>query len=166
MKKIGIFYGTTTGTTAEVAKEIAKALDVKPENVMDVAKTAPSAVGDFDALILGASTWGSGDMQGDMAEFIDGLEMVDLRGKDVALFGVGDEQMSDTFCNAVGEMYYRLRNTGANFVARYNVDGLEFRHSEAMVGDLAVGLLVDTTNHPEITARRINEWCELIRREI
>ncbi len=166
MKKIGIFYGTTTGTTAEVAREIAKALNVKPEDVKDVAKTAPSAVGDYDVLILGASTWGAGDMQGDMAEFLDGLESVDLRGKDVAFFGVGDEQMSDTFCNAVGEMYYRLRNTGANFIARYNVDGLEFRHSEAMVGDLAVGLLVDTTNHPEITGRRINEWCELISREI
>ncbi len=166
MKKIGIFYGTTTGNTAEVAQEIAKVLNVKADDVKDVAKTAPSAVGDYDVIILGSSTWGDGDMQGDMAEFMDGLEMVDLRGKDVALFGVGDEQMKDTFCNAVGEMYYKLRNTGANFIAKYNVDGLEFNHSEAMVGDLAVGLLVDTTNHPEITARRINEWCELISREI
>lgn len=166
MKKIGIFYGSTTGTTAGIAQEIAKALNVNANDVKDVANTAPSAIGDYDVLILGTSTWGSGDMQGDMAEFLDGLEMVDLRGKDVALFGAGDEQMSDTFCNAVGEMYYKLRNTGANFIAKYNVDGMEFHHSEAMVGDLAVGLLVDTVNHPEETSRRINEWCELISREI
>lgn len=166
MKKIGIFYGTTTGNTAEVASEIAKALNVKNEDVKDVAKTAPSAVGDYDVLILGTSTWGAGDMQGDMAEFMDGLEMVDLRGKDVAFFGLGDEQMTDTFCNAVGEMYHKLHNTGANFIGKYNVDGLEFKHSDAMVGDLAVGLLVDNVNHPEITSHRINKWCELISKEI
>lgn len=58
MKKIGIFYGSTTGTTQEVAQQIADCLGVDETDVHDVASTSPSAVGDYDVLIIGASTWG------------------------------------------------------------------------------------------------------------
>ena len=44
MKKIGIFYGTTTGTTLGVAEAIARELNVNPQDVRDVAQSAPSAV--------------------------------------------------------------------------------------------------------------------------
>ena len=44
MKKIGIFYGTTTGSTLEVAEMIARELNVNPQDVHDVARTAPSDV--------------------------------------------------------------------------------------------------------------------------
>ena len=42
MKKIGIFYGSSTGVTAEVAQEIAKKLGVADADVHNVAKSAPS----------------------------------------------------------------------------------------------------------------------------
>ncbi len=166
MKKTGIFYGSTTGTTAEVAKMIAKAMNVADTSVYNVADTAPSKVGEYDVLVLGASTYGSGDLQEDMAEFLDGLEALDLRGKDVAVFGCGDESMTDTFCNAVGEIFHRLRNTGANFVGEFNTDGLHFNHSEAVRGGQSVGLLIDMVNHPELTSRKINDWVEEIKKEI
>ena len=38
MKKIGIFYGSTTGTTESVARIIAKKLGVSDENVHDASK--------------------------------------------------------------------------------------------------------------------------------
>lgn len=113
MKKIGIFYGTTTGSTLEVAEMIARELNVNPQDVHDVARTAPSDVADYDVIILGASTWGAGDLQEDMAGFLDGLQSLDLEGKEVAIFGCGDESMADTFCNSVGEIYHRLHNTKA-----------------------------------------------------
>ena len=61
MKKIGIFYGSTTGTTKDVAKKIGEQLGVKPEDIHDVASAAPSMVGDYDVIIIGASTWGDGE---------------------------------------------------------------------------------------------------------
>lgn len=61
---------STIGTTLEVAQEIAKCLDVKPEDVHDVASVSPSSVAGYDMVILGASTWGAGDLQEDMATFI------------------------------------------------------------------------------------------------
>ena len=59
----------------------------------------------YDVLIFGCSTWGDGDMQEDMHDFLDGVAAMDLKGKKIALFGCGDDTMSETFCNGVGEMY-------------------------------------------------------------
>ena len=44
MRKTGIFYGSATGTTANVAKRIASLLGVAGNDVHDVADTAPSKV--------------------------------------------------------------------------------------------------------------------------
>ena len=41
MKKIGIFYGSATGTTEKVARRIAALLSVPDEDIHDVGATAP-----------------------------------------------------------------------------------------------------------------------------
>lgn len=167
MKKIGIFYGSTTGTTKKIAGDIARVLGVGEEDVHDVASASPSEVGKYDILVLGTSTWGSGELQDDWYDFIAGLSVLDLRGKKVALFGCGDETMSDTFCSAVGEIHDRLKDTGAEFIAPYNVVGYHFDHSDAIPeNDVeAEGLLLDEVNHPELTAARIAGWATLIHNE-
>lgn len=166
MKKIGIFYGSTTGTTAEVAGEIAKRLGVDSKDVRNVAEAAPSQVASYDVLILGASTWGAGDLQEDMATFLDGLSALDLRDKMVAIFGCGDEMMSDTFCNSVGEIYHRLHDTHAEFIAPFENDPYKYNHSDSDVKGMIVGLCIDNTNHPEETPARLDAWCEEIKQEI
>lgn len=158
MKKFGIFYGSTTGVMADVAKRIAEKLGVSADNVHDVASTAPSAVGDYENLIFGTSTWGSGEEQEDWLDFLNGLDVVDLRGKRIALVGVGDETMSDTFCSGVGEIYNRLKNSGAYFIGSYPADAYHFNHSEAIVDGKPVGLLLDEVNHPDLTDGRIDGW--------
>lgn len=166
MKKIGIFYGSTTGTTEKIARGIAKRLGVEDKDIHDVAETAPSAVGDYDLLILGASTWGAGDLQEDMATFIDGLKAIDLRQTEVALFGCGDENMAETFCNGVGEMYHRLHDTHAEFIAPFENDPYKYNHSDSDVKGMIVGLCIDQANHPELTDARLDAWCEAIKQEI
>lgn len=166
MKKIGIFYGTTTGNTALVAKKIAKELGVSDEDVKNVASAAPSDLGDYEAVLLGCSTWGDGDMQGDMHDFIDGASTLMLRGKKIAYFGCGDDSMSDTFCNGVGEMYRRMAATEAQPIGIYNTYGFEFNHTGAEVDGKIVGLLIDNTNHEDLTDTKIKEWCEELKGEI
>ena len=75
MKKIGIFYGSSTGNTEEVAFRLAKMLNVNDSDVHDVAHSAPSDLGKYDLLLLGSSTWGNGDLQDDWYDFIDGAEI-------------------------------------------------------------------------------------------
>ena len=95
--KTGIFYGSATGTTAQIAEKIGKLLNVDSADIHDVANTAPSEVGKYDVLIMGSSTWGDGELEDDWYDFIAGVEALDLKGKKVALFGCGDESMTDTF---------------------------------------------------------------------
>ncbi len=109
MKNIGIFYGSATGTTAEVAKKIGELLGVSPDDIHNVADTAPSVLGQYGTLVLGSSTWGNGELEDDWFDFIDGAQALDLKGHKIALFGCGDETMSDTFCNAVGILYDKLK---------------------------------------------------------
>ena len=166
MKKIGIFYGSTTGSTGEIARKIASQLGVADTDIYDVADAAPSDTAPYDVLILGASTWGDGDLQADMATFLDGLQALDLSNKEVAIFGLGDESMADTFCNSVGEIYFKLHDAHPMFIAPFNMDGYSYSHSKADVKGMIVGLCLDEINHPESIDVRIEEWCDAIKQEI
>ncbi|MEG2218194.1 MAG: flavodoxin [Muribaculaceae bacterium] len=164
MNKIGLFYGSSTGVTENVALRLAELIgDV---DVYDVAKTKPSIVEDYDVLLLGSSTWGSGDLQDDWYDFIIGLEVLNLKGKKIAIFGCGDETMSDTFCGAVGVIYERLQNTGATFIAPYEATEYTFDESPAYIDGRYVGLLLDEVNHADLTDNRLKGWLENIRKEI
>lgn len=164
MKKIGIFYGSATGTTEKVARRIAALLSVPDEGIHDVGATAPSAIAPYDILVMGSSTWGSGEMETDWYDFTDALEVLDLKGKKAALFGCGDQTMEDTFCSGVGELYDRLRPTGIEFIAPYDTIGYSFEHSKAVPENAvdAVGLLLDEVNLPELTETRLRGWTALV----
>lgn len=56
MKKTGVFYGSTTGTTESVARMIANKLGISSGDVYDVSKLTADVAGSYEALILGTST--------------------------------------------------------------------------------------------------------------
>lgn len=165
MKKTGIFYASATGTTADIARRIAKALGVADADIHDVADTAPDRFGEYDTIIIGSSTYGSGDLEDDMADFLDGASALALKGMKIAVFGCGDETMSDTFCNAVGTIYKRLEGTGATMIGEFPPTGYTFEASSAADGATMVGLVIDEVNHPELTDKRIAQWLEQISKE-
>lgn len=166
MKRTGIFYGTSTGNTREVAEMIASRLGVKDSDVHDVASVAPSELGNYDVIILGSPTYGSGELQDDWYDFITGAEQLDLKGKTVAVFGCGDENMSDTFCDAVGIIYDRMGKTGARFTGEYNAACYHYGETGAEIDGKIIGLLIDNVNHADITAERVNGWCDQLKNEL
>lgn len=165
MKKTGIFYGSETGTTKDVAMRIAKLLGVGVTDVHDVADTAPSTLGDYELCVVGSSTWGSGELEQDWYDFLAGAKVFDLKGHTIAIFGCGDESMSDTFCDAVGEIYDEMQGTGARFIGAFNAEGYDFEQSKAKKGDSYVGLLLDEVNHPELTDARLKDWIAKVQSE-
>ena len=156
MEKIGIFYGSTTGITESVAYRLAELMHVKKEDIHDVARSKPSEIRQYELLLLGSSTWGSGDLQDDWYDFLDGIETLDLKDKTIALFGCGDQSMSDTFCNAVGTIYHRLQKTGATFYGAFEAGDYTFDKSTAFINGKFIGLLIDDVNEPEKTENRLN----------
>ncbi len=73
MNKIGVFYGSTTGTTEDLARRIAEKLDVPSAHVFDVSKLTEALVNEYDVLVLGSSTWGAGELQDD---WYDGVKVL------------------------------------------------------------------------------------------
>ena len=74
MKTIGIFYGSSTGTTEGIAKRIAEKLGVEDKDIHDVYNASPADVAPYEILLLGCSTWGAGDLQDDWDSYLGKLK--------------------------------------------------------------------------------------------
>ena len=152
MNKIGVFYGSTTGTTEDLARRIAEKLDVPSAHIYDV---------------LGSSTWGAGELQDDWYDGIKVLKKCDLSHKYVALFGCGDsDSYSDTFCDAIGILYEELKDTRCKFCGAVDTAGYTFDSSIAVVNGKFVGLPLDEVNEDGQTDERISAWVEQVKQEI
>ena len=159
MKSIGIFYGSSTGTTSDLAQKIASALGVDSANVMDVANADAAAAAKYDVLLLGSSTWGLGDLQDDWESFLPKLKGENLSGKKVGLFGCGDaSSYSDTFCAALGTIKAELANTGCTFIGAYPAEGYNYDETTAEENGQLIGLCVDDANESDQIEARIECW--------
>ncbi len=168
MKKIGIFYGSTTGTTESVARLIAEKLGVNASSdVYDVGKMTADLAGSYEALILGTSTWGDGELQDDWYDGIKVLKGLNLAGKIVALFGCGDsESYPDTFCDGMGIIYENLKESGCHFVGAVPDAGYTYSSSVAVIDGKFVGLAVDEMNESDKTDKRVTEWTDMLKADL
>lgn len=161
---IGIFYGSTTGNTENAANEIASVLGVDSANVFNVGQASADDVDAFDTLLLGSSTWGSGDLQDDWYDFLDALKEKDLSGKKVGLFGCGDSaSYPDTFCGALNDIYEALQGTGCTFVGAYEPKDYEVTDSPVCQDGKFVGLAIDEADDEDKNNERLQAWCELVK---
>lgn len=162
--KIGIFYGTTTGNTENAAHLICALIaGSRVTPVEDAVRTDLEAC---DLLVLGASTWGLGDLQDDWADSLASLSCANLKGKKVALFGLGDqESYPGTFVDGIKDLHDAAIEAGATIVGLCSGDGYDFQDSTAFVDDQFLGLPLDEENQSELTEERIQTWVDQILRE-
>ncbi|XP_022778812.1 uncharacterized protein LOC111320409, partial [Stylophora pistillata] len=162
MAKVGLFFGSDGGNTKDIAEKIAESLgDV---DLFDVSDASVDEFGNYSSIILGTSTWGDGDLQSDWEDFIDELDEVDLNGKTVAVFGLGDQEgYADTFCNAMRAVHDKAVERGAKIVGSWANEGYEFEESESVVDGKFVGLALDEDNQDDLTDERIEAWTSQIK---
>jgi len=161
MKKTVIVYGSTTGTCENLAGQIAERLGVV--DIISAASFDQSVIDAADNLILGTSTWGSGELQDDWYDAVNTLKSADLSGKTVALFGCGDSQSyPDTFCGGMADLYHAAREAGAKIIGTVAADGYSFEESSAVVDGRFVGLALDEDNESGKSAERIAAWADSI----
>jgi len=161
MKKTVIIYGSTTGTCEGLASQIAEKLGVS--EVVSAASLDSSVIDGAENLILGTSTWGSGELQDDWLDALETLKSANLAGKTVALFGCGDSlSYPDTFCGGMSELYNAAKEAGAKIVGAVSTDGYNYIDSASVVDGQFVGLALDEDNESDKTADRISAWADSI----
>lgn len=161
MKKTIVIYGSSTGTCEGIAQTIARKLGVKALSVINL---TADVINENDNLLLGTSSWGSGEMQDDWYDGVKVLAETGLSGKTVALFGCGDsDSNSDTFCGGMSELYKAAKEVGANILEGVSADDYTFDESESVVDGKFVGLALDNMNEEDKTEKRINAWLEKIK---
>lgn len=162
MTPIGLFYGSDTGFTELVADLIRDEFStIAPDliSVHDIGITPVEMLLDYDYLIIGCPTWDIGQLQDDWDARYLQLDDLDLAGKQVAIFGLGDQfGYPDSFCDAIGILGRKFRERGATLAGFTPTAGFEFSYSEGVQDGMFMGLALDDENESEKTPARITEW--------
>ena len=138
----GIFFGSDTGNTENIAKMIQKQLGKDVADVHDIAKSSKEDLEAYDILLLGIPTWYYGEAQCDWDDFFPTLEEIDFNGKLVALFGCGDqEDYAEYFCDALGTIRDIIEPRGATIVGHWPTAGYHFEASKGLATILDLLLL-------------------------
>ncbi|MBF9001593.1 MULTISPECIES: flavodoxin FldB [Vibrio] len=163
--KIGLFYGSTTCYTEMAAEKMRAILGEDLVDIYNVKESPLTLMNDYDFLILGISTWDFGEIQEDWNDIWDQISGVDLTGKYVALFGLGDQEgYGEWFLDAMGLLHDEVKKVGANLLGYWPNQGYEFDASKALTADGTqfVGLALDEDSQYELSDERIATWIEQI----
>jgi flavodoxin I len=174
MASVGIFYGTSTGSTQEVADLIKEAFGPDAEGPFDVEALEGSVKGNFekyDALVVGTPTWNTGaDIErsgtGWDEIYYKSLQELNIQGKNVAVFGLGDQvSYAENYADATGELHDVFESLGCVMMGYTSQEGYEHEDSKSIRGDKFCGLLCDAVNQEDLTPERVQAWVNQLKAE-
>ncbi len=164
--KIGLFYGSSTCYTEMAAEKMQGILGTDLVTLYNIKDTPLKQAEEYDFVIFGISTWDFGELQEDWESHWDDLDQVNLSGKVIALFGMGDQQgYGQWFQDALGMLHDKIAPQGVTFLGQWpNGDDYEFEASKALTEDGShfVGLALDEDSQYEKSDERIATWLEQI----
>ena len=146
MKKIGLFWGSTTGNQEEASELLQQHMEEAGYEVdsYDIRSTDLSKMLEYSNLIIGCPTWNVGELQEDWEEVFLEYRKMDFSNITGAFFGVGDQiSYSFNYLDAVGLLAKPFMNNGGKLIGKWPTEGYEFDESEALEGDEFLGLGVE-----------------------
>ncbi|MGL4534016.1 MAG: flavodoxin [Fusobacteriaceae bacterium] len=158
MKKIGIFYGTTSGKTTAIVEEIEfnlKKIDFETFNV----ENGIENMSEFDNLILVTPTYQVGELQKDWENHKENLKKIDFTGKKVGLVGLGNQfAFGESYVDAIRVLYDIVKENGAEVVGFTDNSGYSYQETHAVIDGKFVGLALDEAHQDDLTPERIENW--------
>jgi flavodoxin I len=167
MSKIGIFFGTDTGNTRRIAKDIATKLGSEAAKPVNVRTASADDLLNYDLLILGTPTYGEGVLPGlstgnattSWEEFLPTLTGHDFTGKKIAIYGLGNQKSyPNDFVSAMYYLYDSFKQCNATIIGAWETDGYKFNTSKAVLDGKFLGLALDQENQKDQTAERLDIW--------
>jgi flavodoxin I len=170
MTRIGLFYGSSAGNTEDAAQMIKKEFDALQPGVVSMVNVATygdlKVMESYDKIIMGASSWLDGGLQEDWFRALPQLDEVNLQGKQVAVFGLGDQRnYPGAFQDAIGILATRARKRGGELVGTWPTEGYTFTHSQGVENGVFLGLALDNDNQLHLTMQRVKSWVQQLVRE-
>ncbi len=165
MERIALFYGSSTCYTEIVAEKIRDIIGEARVDLFNVADADIAVVEDYHLIIMGIPTWDYGELQEDWEAIWDDLDELDFTGKQIALFGLGDQiGYPQWFLDAMGYLHDKLVLKDAQIVGQWPIAGYEFNASKALTVDekYFVGLALDEENEFDKSEQRLQTWCSQI----
>jgi len=174
LANVGIFFGTSTGTTEVVGEIIKEEFGNDADGPFDVESLEGSVEDNFkkyDALIVGTPTWNTGadtERSGTHWDELYSNTLLDLKigNKNVAVFGCGDQiSYAENFADATGELHDVFKGMGAKIFGYTSQEGYEHVESKSIRGDKFCGLLCDAVNQEDLTEIRVKNWVSQLKTE-
>ena len=166
MSKTAIIYSFSTLKTGKIASQIVEAFGDKQPEKINAEELSEAQFSSFDRLIMGVPTWFDGELPNYWDEFVPALEEIDLKGKRIALFGLGDQKgYPENFLDGVGIMAEILEEQGATMVGLTSTEGYTFEQSQAVRGKQFLGLAIDYENQSSMNQERVAAWVEQLKGE-
>ena len=166
--QIGLFYGSTTCYTEIAAEKIQETIGSELVELHNIKDTPLINCLNYDFIILGISTWDYGELQEDWESIWLDINDLNLNGKTIALYGMGDQiGYTDWFQDALGMLHEQVIAQGAQLIGYWPNQGYEFAASKALTKNTKhfVGLSLDEDNQYDLSAARIHRWCEQLLEE-
>ena len=165
-----IYYASSTGNTETIAGYISEAAGCDCEDIGDV---DIEELKGLDSLIVGAPTWNTGaDTERSGTDWDDFLYQTlpdlhdHIKGKKVAVFGLGDqESYGDNFSDAAGELYDLFETAGAKMYGLTSQEGYGHDESKAIRDGKFCGLICDEDNQYDMSEDRAQEWVDQLKSE-
>ncbi len=165
-KKTAIIYSFHTQKSKKVSEKIIDAWGKSDIEAVNAEELSKEVLEKYNNFILSAPTWFDGELPNYWDEFLPDLEEMDLKGKKFAIFGLGDQKgYPENFCDAIGILAEIIEDCDGNIVGHTPLDGYNFEFSKARRGDEFVGLPLDQENQARMTAGRIKNWVEQLKKE-
>ncbi len=166
---MGLFFGSTTGNTENIAEMMKLAFGGLVTHMANITDIEPDELLKYDVLVLGIPTWNVGELQYDWEDFIPSLSGLDLTGKKVALFGLGDSfGYSENFLDALGLLWDELKVLGSpELIGIWPTEGYTFDESKGKFDENNfLGLGLDEENESDMHEERIEAWTNQVRTEL
>merc|ERR1711953_823980 len=157
-RAVGLFWGSQSGKTEEVAEMIAADAGVEAK---DISEMSAGDLAGYDGLIVGTPTWNTG-----ADEQRSGTAWDDLLGKPVAVFGTGDSvSYGDNYCDAIEEFHSTFAAAGAKMVGYVASDGYQHSESKSVSDGKFLGLPCDQDNEDDMSEDRVKAWVAQLKGE-
>jgi flavodoxin I len=166
MNKIALIYSFNTKKTGKIAAQINEAFGDDVVEMLNAEDITEELFLSYNRIIMGVATWFDGELPNYWDEFVPALEDLDLKGKKIALFGLGDQKgYPENFLDGVGIMAELLEACGATLVGFTSAEGYEFESSRAMRDNSFAGLAIDYENQGSMNKQRVAAWVEQLKTE-